>query len=45
MRLTEMQDDDKEAMKLRLEGLSEGWEYIEQVLHYQGFPYIPKVIR
>ncbi len=45
MRLPELQDDDKEAMKLRSEGLSEGWEDIQQVLHYQGLPYIPKVIR
>ncbi len=45
MRLSELQDDDKEAMKLRLEGLSEGWEDIEQVLHYQSLPYVPKVIR
>ncbi len=34
MRLLELQNDDKEAMKLRSEGLSEGWEDIEQVLHY-----------
>ncbi len=44
MRLPELQDDDKEAMKLRSEGLPEGWEDIEQVLHYQGIPYVPKVI-
>ncbi len=45
MRLPELQDDDKEAMKLRSEGLPEGWEDIEQVLHYQDLPYVPKVIR
>ncbi len=45
MRLPELQDDDKEAMKLRSEGLPEGWEDIEQLLHYQGLPYVPKVIR
>ncbi len=45
MRLPELQDDDKKAMKLRSEGLSEGWEDIEQMLHYQGLPYVPKVIR
>ncbi len=44
MRLPELQDDDKEAKKLRSEGLPEGWEEIEQVLHYHGLPYIPKVI-
>ncbi len=31
-------------MKLRSEGLPEGSEDIEQVLHYQGLPYVPKVI-
>ncbi len=31
-------------MKLRSEGLPEGWEDIEQVLYYQGLPYISKVI-
>ncbi len=45
IRLPELQDDDKEAMKLRSEGLLEGWEDIKQVLHYQGLPYVPKVIR
>ncbi len=44
MRLPELQDDNKEAMKLRSEGLSEDWEDIEQVLHYQGLLYVPKVI-
>ncbi len=45
MRLLELQDNDKKAMKLRSEGLPEGWENIEQVLHYQGLLYIAKVIR
>ena len=45
MRLSELQDDDKEAKTLRSERLPEGWEDIEQVLHFQGFLYIPKVIR
>ncbi len=31
-------------MKLKSEGLPESWEDIEQVLHYQGLPYVPKVI-
>ena len=30
---------------MRSEGLSEGWEDIKQVLHYQGLSYVPKVIR
>ncbi len=44
MRLPELQDNNKEVMKLRSEGLPESWEDIEQVLHYQGLPYVPKVI-
>ncbi len=40
MRLSKLQDDDKEAMKLRSKGLPDGWEDIEQVFHYQGFPYV-----
>ncbi len=45
MRLPELQDDIKKAMKLESERLPEGWEDIEQVLHYQGLPYVVKVIR
>ncbi len=45
MRLPKLQDEDKEAMKLRSKGLPEGWEDIEQVLHYQGLLYVLKVIR
>ncbi len=44
MRLSELQDDNKEAMKLRSEELPEGWKNIEQVLHYQSLSYVPKVI-
>ncbi len=45
MRLSELQDDDKEAKKLRSERLSEYWEDIKKVLYYQGLLYFPKVIR
>ncbi len=45
IKLLELQDDDKEAMKWRLEGLLKGWEDIKQVLYYQGLLYVPKVIR
>ncbi len=45
MRLPELQDDGKKAKKLMSEGLPEGWENIEHVLHDEGLPYIPKVIR
>ncbi len=45
MRLLKLKDDDKEAKKLRLEGLPKGWKDIEHVFYYLGLPYIPKVIR
>ncbi len=45
IKLPELQDDDKEVMKLRSEGLPEGREDIKQVIYYQDFPYFPKVIR
>ena len=46
MKLFELQDDDKKTKKLRSEQvLPKGWEEIEQVLYYQGLPYIPKIIR
>ncbi len=45
MRLPKLRDDDKEAMKLKSEGLLEGWEVIEQVLYYQDLLYVPKLIR
>ncbi len=44
MRLCKLQDDDKEVKKLRREGLSEGWDNIEEVFHYQSLLYIPKII-
>ncbi len=34
MRFLELQDDDKEAKKLRSERLPEGWKDIEKVLYY-----------
>ncbi len=46
IRLFELQDDDKEAKKLRSEQvLPESWKDINQMLHYQGLLYILKVIR
>ncbi len=44
MWLSKLQDNNKEAQKLRSDGLLEGLEVIEEVLHYQGLPYVPKVI-
>ena len=44
MKLLKLQDDYKKAGKLRLVGLLEGWEDIEEVLYHQGFSYVSKVI-
>ena len=46
IRLLKLQNDDKEAKKLRSEQvLPKSWKDLEQVLHYQGLPYVPKIIR
>ena len=44
MKLPELYDDDKGAKTLRSKGLPEGWKDIEQMLHFQGLSYVPKVI-
>ncbi len=44
MRLLELQDDDKEAKKLKSEELPKSCKDINKVLHYQSFLNIPKVI-
>ncbi len=44
MRLLKLQDNNKEIKKSRSEGLSESWENIEKVLHYQDLVYVSKVI-
>lgn len=43
LRLPELQYGDSEAQKLRAEGLSEGWEDNEGVLHHQGLPYVLEI--
>ena len=44
MRFCELQDDDKKAKKLRSEELLQSGKNIEQVLYYQAFLYVSKVI-
>ncbi len=44
MRLPELQDDNKEAKKLRSEGLLKDCEDIKQMLYYQDLLYVSKVI-
>ncbi len=45
MKLPELQNDDKEVIKLRSKGMSEGWEDIRQIFYYQSLPYVLKIIR
>ena len=46
LRLAELQESDEEAQKLRAtEELQEGWTDIDGVLHHQGLPFVPKIIR
>ena len=44
LRLQELQDEDAQAKKIRAEK-REGWEDSERVLHHQGLPYVPKLIK
>ena len=45
LRLAELQESDAEAQKIRAEGLKEGWEDVDGVLHHQGLPFVPEIIR
>ena len=46
LRLREPQEEDKQARKLRAEQpVKDGWEDIDGVLHHQGLPYVPEIIR
>ena len=45
LRLHKLQAEDKHAYKLRAEQLVKDWEDIDTVLHYQGFSYVPEIIR
>ena len=44
LRLAELQESDKEAQKIRVEGL-DGYEDVDGVLHHQELPFVPKIIR
>ena len=44
LRLHKLQVKDKKAQKTRAENL-EDWDNIDGVLHYQGFLYVPEIIR
>ena len=46
LRLPELQEEDQVARKVRKQGLKDGWEEdAEGVLHHEGLPYIPEIIR
>ena len=44
LRLQELQAKDEQARKTRAEYL-EGWDNINGMLHHQGLPYVPEIIR
>ena len=44
LRLAELQESDEEARRIRAEGLN-GYEELDGVLHHQGLPFVPEVIR
>ena len=45
LRLPELQAEDQVAREIREKGLKEGWEEIDGVLHREGLPYLPEIIR
>ena len=44
IRLPKLQENDKETKKLTSKRLPKGWKDFKEVLYYQGFPYVLKVI-
>ena len=45
LRLPELQEEDQVAKKIREQGLEDGWEDIDGLLHHQGIPYVPEIMR
>ena len=45
LRLSELQESDNEAQKIRAEGPKDDYEEVDGVLHYQGLPFVPEAIR
>ena len=45
LRLQELQSEDKQTRKFRMEQPVKDWQDIKSVLYYQGLPYIPEIIR
>lgn len=44
LRLEELQESDKKACKIMIEGLKDDYKEIEGVLHYQRLSFVPKII-
>ena len=45
LRLSELQESDDEARKIRAEGPKDDYEEVDGVLHHQGLPFVPEAIR
>ena len=45
LRLSELQESDDEAWKIRAEGLKDDYEEVDEVLHHQGLPFVPEAIQ
>ena len=45
LRLSELQESDDEARKIRAEGLKNDYEEVDGVLYHQGPPFVPEAIR
>ena len=45
LRLVELRAEDSQARKIRTEKLGGNWEDSDGILHHQGLPYIPEIIR
>ncbi len=45
LRLLVIKAEDQEAWKIREQGLKQSWKEIKEVLHYEGLPYVPEIVR
>ncbi len=45
LRLIRLQADNREAKKIKVKGkIKEGWENVNEVLHFQGLSYVLEII-
>ena len=44
-KLSELQESNDKAWKIRAEGLKDDYEEVDGVLHHQGLPFVPEAIR